>query len=121
MRNEIRNTMENPVFISRDIMMSEMWEKSSETKITMLTMLMMADHTGAFQSSISGVSRMSGIPKDVTEKCIEELMNDCDIYRVDGGWGCTQRSYFKFKRSDRNVADAKYMRAYRAKKEVGKG
>jgi hypothetical protein len=79
------------------IITSTIWGEDSDTKVVWITLLAMKDRNGEVKSTIPGLARLAGVPRECVDKAIAKFLapdpdsrtKDFDgrrIQEIDGGW-----------------------------------
>lgn len=96
-----------------EVLDSSLWAEDAETRITFITMLLMANHQGICKAAAPGIARRAGIPIDAVMKAIGVLDKpEGRIARADGEeGGYWIVNHMKYLGKDRTGAER--MRRYR--------
>lgn len=110
------------------ILKSSVWDESPATRLTWITMLLMADEDGFVQGVPTGIARQANVPAEECARALEVLAapdpasqtpdhEGRRIERVDGGWMVLNYTKYREMRTRDQVKAANKKRRQRAKKE----
>ena len=114
----------------QSILTSTIWSEDSDTKVTWLTMLALANQHGEVAGSVPGIARIAGVPVEVCREAIKKFLSpdidsrsqECEGRRlevIDGGWLLINYAKYRLMASadDRRAKEAERQRRRRGIKK----